>query len=117
MDIQFRYEESERFSDGRIEVYANKAKVGTLSSMAVGPDQLCWSPDIDTYNIKFQFRNEETFKAVVDELRRYKNEHGYKYLTIWTYNEGYASKLDKAMLERAGFRYHPDENPACMFLE
>ena len=55
--------------------------------------------------------------AVVEELKRYKNEHGYKYLTIWTYNEGYASKLDRDMLERAGFKNLPDEHPACMFLE
>lgn len=117
MDIQFRYEKSERYSDERIEVYANKANIGTLSTMAVAPDQLCWSPDTMTYNVKFQFRNEETFMAVVEELKRYKNEHGYKYLTIWTYNEGYASKLDKGMLERAGFKNLPDEHPACMFLE
>lgn len=117
MGIQFRYERSTRYTDNRIEVYANEASIGTLSSIAVTPEQLNWSPDDRVYNVKFQFRNEDTFLAVVDELKRYKNENGYKYLTIWTYNYGYAELIDKRLLEKAGFKHLPDMHPACMFLE
>lgn len=117
MGIQFRYEPSSRYTDNRIEVFANEAPIGTLSSMAVAPEQLTWYPDDKVYNVKFQFRNEDTFLSVVAELKRYKNEHGYKYLTIWTYNHGYAELINKALLEKAGFKNLPDMHPACMFLE
>lgn len=42
MGIQFRYEPSKRYTDNRIEVYANEAPIGTLSSMTVAPEQLTW---------------------------------------------------------------------------
>lgn len=117
MGIQFRYEPSTRYTDNRIEVYANEAPIGTLLSIAVAPEQLTWYPDNRVYNVKFQFRNEDTFLSVVEELKRYKNENGYKYLTIWTYNQGYAELIDREWLEKAGFKNIPDTNPACMFLE
>lgn len=116
MNIQYRYEPSSRYSSGNVtEVYANDAPIGILDSVA--PEQLSWSPDDRVYNVKFQFRNEETFLSVVSELKRYKDEHGYKYLTIWTYNNGYATQIDKNLLEKAGFKHLPDQHPACMFLE
>ena len=117
MEIQFRYEPSKRYTSGYTEVYANDAPIGLLSSMAAAPDQLSWSPDDRVYNVKFQFRNEDTFFSVVKELKRYKDEHGYKYLTIWSLNNGYAEQLDKELLEKAGFRHISDMHPACMFLE
>lgn len=117
MGIQFKYEPSKRYTDNRIEVYANEATIGTLSSMAVAPEQLTWYPDDGIYNVKFQFRNKDTFLSVVEELKRYKNENGYKYLTIWSYNHGYAELIDKDLLSKAGFKHLPDMHPACMFLE
>ena len=78
MEIQFRYKPSERYTDNRIEVYANEAPIGTLSSMAVAPEQLTWYPDDRVYNVKFQFRNEDTLLSVVEELKRYTNENGYQ---------------------------------------
>jgi hypothetical protein len=115
MSIQFRYETCERYTDDRIEVYANEASVGTLNS--VTPEQLTWSPDERAYNVKFQFRNPDTFLSVVNELKCYKEKNGYKYLTIWTYNNGYAEVIDNSLLEKAGFKHLPNQNPACMFLE
>ena len=117
MEIQFRYEPSIRYTGGEIEVYANDAPIGSLSSFGVTPEQLNWSPDDRVYNIKFQFRNEDTFLSVIKELKRYKDENGYKYLTIWTYNNGYAEQIDKLLLDKAGFKHLPDMHPACMFLE
>ena len=117
--IHFSYRNCDRYSDDRVEVFANKAQIGTLSCtdfMTDSPEQLCWNPDL-TYNVKFQFRNEDTFRAVIEELRMYKNKYGYKYLTICKYNNGYASTLDKGMLERAGFKELPDANPAYLYLE
>ena len=116
MNIKYKYEQSERYSStGIIEVYANNAPIGILDSET--NEQLSWSPDDRIYNVKFQFRKEETFLSVVSELKRYKDEHGYKYLTIWTHNNGYAAQIDNKLLEKAGFRYLPNENPACMFLK
>lgn len=118
-DIQFRYQKSTRYTDGREEVYANKANIGTLSQNKVAPECLYWSPDISenmVYNVSFQFRNEETFMTVVEELKRYKTEQGYKYLVVYTFN-GYLDKLDKKLFEKAGFRTLPKENPEFMFLE
>lgn len=117
MDITFHYEKSKKYTNNSIDVYANDANIGNLSTLPVAPEQLCWSPDYDNPNVKFQFRKEDTFLAVVEELRRYKNENNYKYLTIWTYNNGYASEINKELLEKAGFRQLPDRHPACMFLE
>ena len=115
--IQFRYEESTHYTDGRIEVYANEAPIGTLSSLPVAQDQLTWHPNDKIHTAKFQFRKEDTFLAVVRELKRYKDENGYKYLTIWAHNYGYAALIDKDILKKAGFKNLPDTNPACMFLE
>lgn len=117
MKIQFRYEPSTRYTDNSIEVYANEAPIGTLSSLVATSEQLCWSPDDRVRNLKFQFRKADTFLSVVEELKRYKNENGYKYLTIWTYNRGYAALIDKEWLEKAGFKNLPGMDPACMFLE
>jgi hypothetical protein len=115
MSIQFRYEPCERYTDNRIEVYANEASVGTLKSVA--QEQLAWFPDERVYNVKFQFRNAETFLSVVNELKRYKDEKGYTYLTIWTHNNGYAEIIDKDLLQKAGFKHLPNQHPACMFLQ
>lgn len=117
MGIQFRYESSNRYTDNRIEVYANEASIGTLSSMSASLGQLTWFPNYNIHTVKFQFRNENTFLSVVDELKRYKNKNGYKYLAIWSYNYGYAELIDKDWLEKAGFKNLPDMPSACMLLE
>lgn len=118
MNIQYRYEPSSRYSSGNVtEVYANDAPIGILESLTAASEQLSWNPDDRVYNVPFQFRNEDTFLSVVSELKRFKDEQGYKYLTIWTYNNGYATQINKNLLEKAGFKNIPDQNPACMFLE
>lgn len=118
MNIQYRYEPIEHYSNSNtIEVFANNAPIGVLNSMKTAPDQLSWCPDDRVYSINFQFRNKDTFLSVVSELKRYKDEHGFKYLTIWAYNNGYAAQIDKELLEEAGFRHLPGQHPACMFLE
>ena len=116
MSIQFKYEQSEKHTDGRIEVFANKASIGYLVSYPAEPKLLNWLPCDGNYDAKFQFRKEETFMEVIGELRRYKNEKGFDYLTIWSYNDGFAAQLGKGMLNRAGFLNIPGNNPACMFL-
>lgn len=98
-------------------MYANDAPIGILESLSAASEQLSWNPDDRVYNVPFQFRNEDTFLSVVSELKRFKDEQGYKYLTIWTYNNGYATQINKNLLEKAGFKNIPDQNPACMFLE
>ncbi len=85
--IRFTYSNSTKYSDA-VELHANGAIVGILT---ITSDWLIWSPDLQNCNVKFQFRKLETFVAVVKELQRYKNEHGYRYLVIWTYNNGIAS--------------------------
>lgn len=116
--INFSYKESEKYTDDAIEVFANDANVGILSSQKNFPGHLMWHPDFEkTYCVRFQFRHEETFLSVVEELKRYKDEHGYKYLTIWAYNGGYASLLDMSLLEKAGFKTLQDMDPNCLFLE
>lgn len=117
MSIQFRYEPTNDYTDGRIEVFANKASIGYLISYMPSPNLLNWLPCDGVYSAKFQFRKEETFMEVVRELRRYKEEKGYEYLTIWTFNNGLAYQLDKDMLNRAGFANIPGNHPACMFLK
>lgn len=116
MYIEFKYELSNRYTSSTVvDVSANEAPIGTLDSVV--SEQLNWSPDDRIYNIKFQFRNEDTFLSVVSELKRYKTEHGYKYLTIQSYNNGYAAQIDKALLEKAGFKHLPDQLSGYMFLE
>lgn len=117
MNVNLKFEKSNRYTSADIiEVYANDAPIGILDSVA-DAEQLSWSPDDRVDNVAFQFRNADTFLAVVAELRRYKDAHGYKYLTIWSYNNGYIAQLEKGILEKAGFKHLPNTNPACMFLE
>lgn len=117
MNIQYRYEPSNRYLSNVTEVYANDAPIGLLEPLSVDLDQLNWSPDDRVYNVKFQFRCEDTFLAVVAELKRYKKEHGYKYLTIWSYNHGYAAEIDKDWLAKAGFKHYDNQHPDSMSLE
>lgn len=116
--ILFRYEKNEQYTiPGSVEVYANNAPVGILTTIVGDKDNLNWYPDSRVRNVRFQFRNEDTFLSVVAELKRYKNEHGYKYLTIWPYNNGYVSQLSEELLKKAGFKHFEDQPQACMSLE
>lgn len=118
MFINYRYEETENAgTDGYIKVYANDAPIGVLYGTASSKDLLIWSPDKRVCNVKFQFRNDETFLTVVNELRRYKNEKGFKYLTIWSHKGEYADLLNKELIKKAGFYQLPDAHPACYFVE
>lgn len=112
--IMFRYEKTNRYGADSIEVFANDAQIGFLFG---DYDHLVWNPDVKNYNVRFQFRNELTFQTVVKELKRYKTEQGYKYLTITSVNGGFATALDQDMLKRAGFHYLPKMDPSLMFLE
>ena len=114
MNIEFTYRESTNWCNG-IDVFANEAPIGIIDEIA--HDCLNWHPGMDPDMLRFSLRKEETFSAVVSELRRYKDERGYKYLTIWTYNSGIASLFSRELLERLGFRNLPDCNPACFYLE
>lgn len=117
MGIDIRFEPNSNYIDDRIEVYANDACVGTLSSSDAMPDQLVWNPNDKVYNIRFQFRNTQTFLSVVEQLKLYKSQHGYKYLTIYDYNMGYVALLDEELLKKAGFKHLSDISSECMFLE
>ncbi len=117
MSIKYKYEPSTYYTDNRIDVFANGVPIGTLQSTKAAPEQLDWIPDDRVHNIKFQFRNEETFIAVVKELKRYKDENGYKYLGIWSLNHGYVESISKNWLEKAGFKKLPGTHPECMYLE
>ena len=117
MGIALKYEPTSQYADNRISVYANDVCVGTLSTSAAVPEQLIWNPDDNVYNIRFQFRNPDTFISIVESLKYYKDEHGYKYLTICDYNNGYVALLDDELLKKAGFKSIPDISSACLFLE
>lgn len=117
MGIALKYEPTSQYNDDRINVYANDVCVGTLSTSSAVPEQLIWNPNDKVYNIRFQFRNPDTFISIVESLKHYKNEHGYKYLTICDYINGYVSLLDDELLKKAGFKSIPDISSVCMFLE
>lgn len=117
MGIELKYEPNSHYTDNRINVYANEVCVGTLSTSPAVPEQLIWNPDDNVYNVRFQFRNPDTFLSIVESLKCYKNKHGYTYLTICDYNNGYMALLDKELLKKAGFKSLPDISSVCMFLE
>lgn len=117
MYINFSYEPSIQYIDGRIEVFANGVSVGTVVEYLKSDNRLYWEPIIESRVARFQFRNENTLKSVVEELRRYKNEKGKKYLVISSYNSGFVSFLDEAVLKNIGFHRLQNEDPAFMFLE
>jgi hypothetical protein len=117
MGIDIKFEPSSNYIDDRIEVYANDVCIGTLSSSEAMPDQLVWNPNDKVYNIRFQFRNPQTFLSIVHQLKLYKSQHGYKYLTIYNYGTGYVALLDEELLKKAGFEYLPEISSECMFLE
>lgn len=116
MFFEYSYEPSSRYKD-KIEFKVNDVLVGLLSSSVHAPDQLNWHPEPMNYYVRFQFRKLETWVTVVEELKRYKDENGYKYLTIWDMNNGYAAELDREFIEKVGFRQLPDHHSACYFLE
>lgn len=117
MQIHFNYKQSTVSQNNYIEVYANDAPIGTLSSTAAASEQLFWSPSDKVYRADFQFRNEDTFLSVVDELKRYKTEHGYRYLTIATFQSEYGDLLDIQLLKKAGFTHIPNKHSSFLFLE
>lgn len=116
MSIEFSYKLTDKY-DKRAEMFANGALVGSLSTAPANPEILIWMPDPYNPSIRFQFRVESTFNAIIDELKRYKEEHGLKYIAISSYSGGFAAKLDSEMLEKAGFKPLPEHNPNLLFLE
>lgn len=117
MNIKLRYEpRKDSINNTDIAVTANDAPIGYLTSAKVNPDILTWSPSDDIYDVAFQFRNSDTFLYVVHTLKEYCATHGYKYLAIWNYNNGYAAQLDDQLLSQAGFRHLAHLHPDCMVL-
>lgn len=114
--IRISIEDSTHLNNAK-DVIANDVCVGHLSSIAAAPEELRWDPYYEAENVKFQFRNESTFMEVVEAIKRYKDEQGHKYLSIWEYANGYVAQLNKELLEKAGFRHLPDKHPAAMYLE
>lgn len=99
-----------------IDVFVDDTCVGILQHMAVAPEQLQWIPDDRVDCTQFPFDDDETFLILISDFRNYKNEHGYKYLTIWSHNNGFVAQLDEDLLLKAGFRHLPKMHPACMIL-
>lgn len=99
-----------------IDVFVNDNCVGILQHMAVAPEQLHWIPDDRVDCTQFPFDDEEAFLMLISDLKKYKNEHGYKYLTIWSHNNGYVARLNTELLQKAGFQHLQDLHPACMIL-
>lgn len=112
--IFLKFEKADDCIGGLIRVLANRASIGTLFPFE---KWLKWEPDIRNYNVKFQFRNEDTFLEVVNQLKNYKAQQGYKYLVITSIGNGYASQLDKELIRKAGFVSLPNESPDLFFLE
>ena len=111
--VTLKFTKEDRLTDNPLTVYANDACVGNVIAAM---ENLIWNSG-GNYNPKYQFRNEDIFAAVVAELKKYKDEHGFKYLVIDNHSNGFASVLDPVMIRRAGFRQLPDNNPALYFLE
>ena len=103
-------------SQKTIDVFVDDICVGILQHMAVAPDQLHWIPDDRVDCTKFPFNDEEAFVSLIFTLKNYKNEHGYKYLTIWAHNNGYVAQLNEDLLSKAGFRHIPNLHPSCMIV-
>ena len=112
--VNLKIMQEKRFADGCLTVYANDACVGCVTAVL---GNLTWqkSPDVD--NPRYQFKDVDIFASVVAELKKYKDEHSYKYLVIDNHRGGYASVLDLDMIRRVGFRQLPDDNPALYFLD
>lgn len=108
--IDFRYEEKKYHTI----VFANDAQIGTLFPFN---DFMSWSPNDMFRNVRFQFRKEEIFLEVVKELKRYTKEQGCKYLVVSRSNNGYVTQLGEEMVQRAGFRNLPNNNPDFFFLD
>ena len=105
------------YTDSRLEVLANGISVGTLTTFTAAPNQLSWFPNPNVRDVKFQMRNADTFNQIAQYLNDFKSEKGYKYLTIWERNGGYAAMLDKELIKYAGFKPIPDDIPTCYILE
>lgn len=112
--VKFKVIEDERFPTDSLGVYANDACVGYITPVM---DQLLWKKSFDIDNPRYQFKDEDIFASVVAELKKYKNDHGYKYLVIDSLCEGYASILDHALISRVGFKQLPDNHPSLYYLE
>lgn len=112
--INLRFEDDNERIGGQIRVYANRAPIGTLFPY---DDWLRWDPDGKNIHVKYQFRHEETFFEVVNLLKEYKTQQGFKYLIVTSINGGYAAQLGEELIKSAGFVNLPNENPDIFFLE
>lgn len=112
--VRFKIAKDERFADDCLAVFANEACVGYVTAVS---DQLLWKKDPYFENPKYQFKDEDIFASVVTELKKYKDEHGYKYLVIDSLRDGYASILDRDLISSVGFRQLPDNHPSLYYLE
>lgn len=109
MLIKFDYKPNTKYAKelNYLDIYANDVPVGTLRPL-VGSDEISWDP-ITTYDAtRFALRNKEVRMAVAEELKRYKEEHGYKYVYISKGSSGVASLFSDETLLEMGFKYLPD---------
>lgn len=112
--VRFKIAKDERFADDCLAVFANEACVGYVTAVS---DQLLWKKNPYLENPRYQFKCEDIFASVVAELKKYKDEHGYKYLVIDSLRDGYASILDRDLFSSVGFRQLPDNHPSLWYLD
>ena len=112
--VRLKICKDKRFADNCLAVFANEACVGYVTAVS---DQLLWKKDPYIENPRYQFKNEDIFASVVAELKKYKDEHGYKYLVIDSRRDGYANILDRDLFSSVGFRQLPDNHPSLWYLD
>ncbi|EGC03375.1 hypothetical protein [Ruminococcus albus] len=111
--VNLKVVQDDQFTNNFLSVYANDACVGNITAAF---ENILWN-SMGSYNPKYQFKDEDIFASVVAELKKYKNEHGYKYLVIDDLRGGFASLLDQKMISRVGFKQLPDNYPSLYYLE
>lgn len=79
--IKFRFENVDSNEGRYTKVYCNDAFVGCLLTIYNIKNALFWDPS-SIINLRFQYRNQSTFKMVVNGLKKYATNNGFEYLLI-----------------------------------
>ena len=119
MQIKFEYKPNIAYMKelNYIDVFANDVPVGILKPHGIIKDELEWDTWLDYEGTKFALKDIETVKLIVNELKRYKDEHGFKYLCISNHLGGIATFFKEGTLKELGFKRLPEHRDVYLFLE
>ena len=114
--LRFNIIDSNHFNNGK-DVMVNDVPMGVIYSISAAKDELIWDVIENKQAVKFSLKKKEIFLGILENMRIYKDTHGYKRLIITSYNDGIASFFSEKTLFNCGFKKVIESASGLYYLE